>query len=161
MAGLGRAQAERQGYYDNQLRQLLANPTAIYDDPGYKAAFDQGTQAVARSMAANGFIGSGNAAVELQRFGQSFALDYARQRQSLLASMAGGNFNPAQAMSAGFNADTTAWQQLGSSLANLGYTFGAQNAGGSGFPESGFGASTSVPGTMDMGGGYIVNVPGS
>lgn len=159
MASLGRSQANRQAYYDNQLRALLRDPSKILDDPGYQESFRQGTEAVERSASAQGFTGSGNAAIALQRFGQSFASDYLRQQQQLLASLSGAQFNPAQAMSAGANADAQAFQQFGSSLASLGYTFGAGGDGGS-IPSEGFGASTSIPGTMDAGGGYIVNIPG-
>jgi hypothetical protein len=157
MAGLGRSQAERQSYYDNQLRGLMADPSRIYDDPGYQEAQRQGTQAVERSLAASGFVGSGNAAIELQRFGQSFATDYLRQQQQLLASLSGAQFNPASAMSAGANADAQAFSQLGSTLASLGYTFGGGGDGSTG----GYGSSGSVPNTMNIGGGYIVNVPGT
>lgn len=158
MARLGQAQADRQAYYDNQLRWLLQDPAQILKDPGYQLSFDQGVEAVERSASAQGFTGSGNAAIALQRFGQSFASDYLRQQQQLLASLSGAQFNPAQAMSAGAGADASAFQQLGSGLASLGYTMGA--GGGGGYPSEGFGASTSIPGTMDAGGGYIVNVPG-
>lgn len=163
MAGLGKAQARRQQYYDDQLHALIADPSRIYSDPGYLEAQRQGIQAIERSGTLQGFTGSGNAAIALQKFGQSFATDYLRQQQSLLASMAGGQFNPASAMSAGVNADAQAFQQLGSSLASLGYTFGGSGggggSGGSTYGGTGWGGETSIPGTMDMGGGYIVNTP--
>lgn len=158
MANLGRSQADRQAYYDQQLRDLIADPSKLYDDPGYQESMRQGIQAVERAGTLQGFTGSGNAAIALQRFGQSFASDYLRQQQQLLASLSGAQFNPAQAMSAGAGADAQAFQQLGSTLASLGYTFGAGQKSG-GYPSEGFGASTSVPGTMDAGGGYIVNLP--
>src|SRR5690242_19627414 len=101
MAGLGKAQARRQAYYDDQLRALIEDPSRIYSDPGYQEAQDQGVQAVERAGTLKGFTGSGNAAIALQKFGQSFATDYLRQQQSLLASMAGGQFNPATAMGGG------------------------------------------------------------
>jgi hypothetical protein len=159
MARLGNQQAARQAYYDDQLRSLLADPSKIYNDPGYKEAFSQGTQAVERSASAQGFTGSGNAAIALQQFGQSFASDYLRQQQQLLASLSGAQNNPAQAMSAGANANANAYSQLGNTLASLGYTLGKDSDGS--YPSEGFGASTSIPGTMEGSGGYIVNIPGS
>lgn len=169
MAELSRVQAERQGYYDQQLRDLLADPSQIYQDPGYQESFRQGQQAVERSAAAGGFTGSGNAAIALQRFGQSFASDYMRQQQQLLASLSGAQFNPASAASGAAGAyggaaatNIGAFGQLGSALANLGYTFGGGGSGGGGSGSAGgFGTSTSVPGTMNTGGGYIVNIPGT
>lgn len=165
MAGLGKAQARRQAYYDEQLRELIKDPSKIYSDAGYQEAQRQGLQAVERSGTLSGFTGSGNAAIALQKFGQSFATDYLRQQQSLLASMAGGQFNPASAMSAGVNADAQAFQQFGQGMASLGYTLGGAGSGGgsgssgSGYGGTGWGGETSIPGTMDIGGGYIVNTP--
>lgn len=157
MAGLGRSQAERQSHYDAELRALMADPSRIYSDPGYQEAQRQGVQAIERSGTLQGFTGSGNAAIALQKFGQSFATDYLRQQQQLLASLSGAQFNPASAMSAGANADAQAFSQLGSTLASLGYTFGGGGGGGGG----GYGSSGSVPNTMNIGGGYIVNQPGT
>lgn len=162
LAGLGRAQAERQAYYDAQLRDLIKDPSKIYSDPGYIEAQRQGAQAIERAGTLSGFTGSGNAAIALQKFGQSFATDYLRSQQSLLASMAGGQFNPASAMAAGVNADAQAYQQFGNALAGLGYTFGGGNnpsSVGSTYGGTGWGGETSIPGTMDIGGGYIVNNP--
>lgn len=157
MANLGRAQADRQAYYDTQLRELMTNPSRIFEDPGYQEAQRQGIQAVERAGTLKGFTGSGNAAIALQRFGQSFASDYMRQQQQLLASLSGAQFNPASAMGAGASADASAFSQLGNSLASLGYTLGGSGDGGG----TGWGGSSSVPNTMNIGGGYIVNVPGT
>lgn len=162
MAGLGRSQANRQAYYDEQLRALMQDPSKIYEDPGYKEAFGQGTQAVERAGTLSGFTGSGNAAIALQKFGQSFASDYLRQQQQLLAGLSGAQFNPASAMQAGAGAQTDAIGQLGNTLANLGYTFGgAGRGGGGGSAGTGIGTPTSIPGTMNAGGGYIFNMPTS
>lgn len=157
MAALGRSQANRQAYYDQQLRALLEDPSRIYSDPGYQEAQRQGLQAVERSSAAAGFTGSGNAAIALQRFGQAFASDYLRQQQQLFAGLSGANVNPASAMSAGAQSESNAYGQLGNTLASLGYTLG-KGTGGSNYPESGFGSDTSVPGTMEGSGGYIFNM---
>lgn len=160
MAALGRRQANRNDYYDALLRDSLANPGKVLEDPGFKEASRQGAQAVERAGTLKGFTGSGNAAIALQKFGQSFAADYLQRQQSLFASMAGGSFNPAQAYGAAAQTQNQAFDNLGNTLASLGYSFG--NAGGGGASGGNtFGDSTSVPGTMDAGaGGYIFNVPG-
>lgn len=163
MAALGRSQANRQAYYDEQLRALIEDPSKIYEDAGYKEAQRQGIQAIERAGTLSGFTGSGNAAIALQKFGQSFATDYLRQQQSLLASLSGGSFNPASAMQAGSNSDAQAFQMLGSTLASLGYTFGGSGGGGSGTttsPGSIWGSPGPTPGSTSIGGGYIVNTPG-
>jgi len=99
MAGLAGRQEDRQAYFANQLIELMKNPSSILDDPGYQLSFGQGLQAVERSSAAAGFTGSGNAAIALQSYGQSFSSKYLREQQSLLASLSGAQFNPAQAYS--------------------------------------------------------------
>lgn len=159
MSNLGAVQAERQSYYDAELRALMKDPSRIYSDPGYQESQRQGIQAVERAGTLSGFTGSGNAAIALQKFGQSFASDYLRQQQSLLASLSGANVNPASAMSAGGQMETAAFQSYGQLLASLGYALGGSQ--GSGYPSSGYGSSSSVPNTFNIGGGYIVNEQGT
>jgi len=168
MTGIARGQAGRQEYFANQLIDLMQNPSKIFEDPGYQESFAQGTQAVERSNAARGFTGSGNAAIALQKFGQSFSSDYLRQQQNLLASLSGAQFNPIAGYQAGQGAQNDAYSQLGNTLAGLGYAFGGAGAsgGGGGAAAGAVGSSygsygTALPpGTMAGGGGYIVNIPG-
>src|ERR1700754_120119 len=77
---LGDSQNDRQTFFANELVDLMNNPNKILDDPGYKELFDQGTTAINRSNALDGFTGSGNAAIELQQFGQGFASKYLRDQ---------------------------------------------------------------------------------
>lgn len=51
----------------------VAASGAFQANPGYQFAMDQGVQALDRSAAGKGFYGSGNAAVELNKFGQGQA----------------------------------------------------------------------------------------
>lgn len=69
-------------FYRQQMLQLSQNPSSITSMPGWKA----GEQAVQRSMAAQGYQGSGNMMTALQDFGGDF---YMKQMQ-MLASMLGG-----------------------------------------------------------------------
>ena len=60
------------------------------DDPSYKWRFEQGQQAVERSLGARGLLNSGNAAIELQQYGQGAASqEYAAQFSRLLQGMQG------------------------------------------------------------------------
>ena len=60
------------------------------DDPSYKWRLDQGQQAVERSLGARGLLNSGNAAIELQQYGQGAASqEYAAQFGRLLQGMQG------------------------------------------------------------------------
>lgn len=51
-----------------QLQALMANPSGVTNLPGYGA----GLEAVQRGMAAGGFLGSGNMATALQKYGGDF-----------------------------------------------------------------------------------------
>src|SRR5882672_7685187 len=68
--------------YAKQLQDLMKDPSSITKDPGYQFQFDQGQQAVERSMAAKGFLGSGNEAIALTEYGQGFAQNYLKQQET-------------------------------------------------------------------------------
>lgn len=78
--------AGERGQYAGMLRDLMANPGAIINAPGYKA----GEQAIMRKMASQGYLGSGNMMTALHDFGGR-TFDAEAQR---LASLAGANFSP-------------------------------------------------------------------
>lgn len=60
------------------------------DDPSYQWRFQQGQQATERSLAAKGLLNSGNAAIELQQYGQGAASqEYGAQFDRLLKGMSG------------------------------------------------------------------------
>lgn len=105
--------------YQQQLASLMANPSSALSDPGYTAARDQGLQAVSRTMAGQGYLGSGNEAIALDQYGTSFANNYITQQEQLLSQLAGSNIapNPAPGLAAFNNGINTA----GSALASLGY----------------------------------------
>lgn len=92
--------------------EAMANGSFNRSDPSYKWRFQQGQQAVERSLGARGLLNSGNAGIELQQYGQNAAsqeyqAQFERMLQGLsatdseynnkfsrLAAMAGINFNP-------------------------------------------------------------------
>lgn len=60
--------------YMGQLQNLMTNPqSALQSDPGYQFRLQQGEQALARSGAAKGFVGSGNMATALTDYAQGLA----------------------------------------------------------------------------------------
>lgn len=69
-AGMNTLQAngKTQSYNLAELAALEANPSSVQDNPDYQA----GLQAVQRSMAAQGYQGSGNMAQALAKYGSSF-----------------------------------------------------------------------------------------
>ena len=73
--------------YRNKLEAMASGKFGI-DDPSYKFRFEQGQQALERSQAARGFLGSGNAAIELQQYGQeSASQEFGAQFQRLMQGM--------------------------------------------------------------------------
>lgn len=76
-------------YYSGLLKNMVGGQFNS-SDPSYKWRFDQGQQAVERSLAAKGLLNSGNAAIELQEYGQGMASqEYQAQFERLLAAMDG------------------------------------------------------------------------
>ena len=57
----------------NKLNALLQNPSSVEETPGYQFAYNQGLEAVNRTAAAKGQLGSGNRLYDLTKFGQGLA----------------------------------------------------------------------------------------
>ena len=57
----------------NKLNELLQNPESVTSTPGYQFAYNQGLEAVNRTAAAKGNLGSGNRLYDLTKFGQGLA----------------------------------------------------------------------------------------
>lgn len=94
--------------YAAQLAALEANPSSITSTPGYQS----GLEAVERSMAAQGYQGSGNMAAALQQYGGNFFNQQVQQLQSLANPSGAGT-----ALSGAAASNTAA----SSALAALGY----------------------------------------
>lgn len=73
--------------YAQQLQGLMNDPSGVTKLPGYEA----GLQAVQRSMAAQGYNGSGNMMAALSKYGG----DFYNNAVSQLSGLAGANINPA------------------------------------------------------------------
>lgn len=147
----------KQNYYNDQLMQLMANPSTFLDNPLFTSTLKTGTEAVNRSQAAQGFLGSGNQATALMQFGQSFASSQLTQQEQILASLSGaGNASsPSQAVGAATGAQGQEFNQLGSLLASLGYA--TKDLGGGVTSSSGSGGANY--GAWNSGG--TVNFDGS
>jgi len=73
--------------YSSKLQQMMTGEFSP-DDPSYKWRFQQGQQALERSLAARGLLQSGNAAIELQQYGQGAASqEYGAQFQRMMGAM--------------------------------------------------------------------------
>jgi hypothetical protein len=81
------AQKPMGGPYMSMLEKLMTDKDSITQTPGSQFAMEQGQQALARSKAAGGFLGSGNIMSELQKQAQGQASqDYSQQLSDLRAA---------------------------------------------------------------------------
>lgn len=103
--------------YQQKLAQMATGEFSP-DDPSYAWRFQQGQQAAERSLASRGLLNSGNAAIELQQYGQGAASqEYGAQFNRMLQGLAGSedayNTQMGRLMQmAGVNLDPTAGGQL-------------------------------------------------
>lgn len=75
------------GPYMDMLQKLMTDKNSITITPGSQFAQEQGQQALERSQAAKGFLGSGNIMSELQKQGQGIAAqDYTQQLADIRAA---------------------------------------------------------------------------
>lgn len=120
--------------YKDKLAQM-ANPGTEFqsNDPSYQFRFQQGQQAVERSLAAKGMLNSGNAAMELQQYGQGAASqEFQAQHQRMIQSLQGVSQQYDTQMQrlmqmAGVNNDPTSAARLNQGNANIN-TSRVQNA---------------------------------
>lgn len=76
--------------WQKQLQDLLSNPSSIQNDPSYQFRLGQGQQAIERSNAAKGMLGSGNVLAELAKYGQGMASEELGNKTNTLAALMGG-----------------------------------------------------------------------
>jgi hypothetical protein len=173
--GIGLAQYTQgqQAYYNNQLQNLMNNPSGYLQNPLFTSSLAVGEQGVNRSLASQGYLGSGNQQTALLQYGNSFANSQVMQQEQLLAGLSGlqASTSSGQAISAASGAQSSSFNQLGSLLASLGYAANTYGGGGAG---GGYGLGNGTGGTLlgstgyasiSSGGGspqsgYLINTPG-
>lgn len=161
MQGMAQGTYNEQQGFAQQLQTLMANPSSVTSLPGYEFQFQQGSDAVTREMAASGFLGSGNEATALTKYGQGMAQSAYAQQEQMLAGLSGlqAASSPAQYGSVGLSAGNSAFSQLGQAFSSLGYGLGQYNMGPAFTPEDmSIMASGGPSPTMPMG-NYTVNTP--
>lgn len=99
--------------YAQQLSALQSDPSRITSMPGYQA----GLEAVQRSMAAQGYTGSGNMMAALSKYGG----DFYNQQVQQLAGLAGAGISPATGASITAQGLTGAADLTSRGLASIGY----------------------------------------
>jgi hypothetical protein len=132
--------AQYRPQYANALAELQRNPASVQNTPGYRFAFDQGQQALERSAAAKGMLGSGNVLAELQKYGQGMAENQLNNERNFLAKASGAYLDPSTAARIGLQGRMdqlgTYNQAAGSLLSGGGFGGGAGGYGGYA-PQSG------------------------
>lgn len=84
--------APQRGQYQTALQDLMrGGASAVAADPSVQARMKAGTDAVGRSMAAQGYLGSGNILEELQSKGQDIASQEYDNQFNRLSQLAGVN----------------------------------------------------------------------
>ena len=78
----------------NKLNTLLQNPESVASTPGYQFAYNQGLEAVNRTAAAKGQLGSGNRLYDLTKFGQGLASQTYNNTVSQLTNLLNRNQSP-------------------------------------------------------------------
>lgn len=96
-----------------RLDALSRDPSSITSDPGYEA----GLQAVQRSMAAQGYQGSGNMMAALQKYGG----DFYEKAIARLSGLAGAGQNPAAGPTLEMQGNVNATNLIGQSFNRLSY----------------------------------------
>jgi hypothetical protein len=84
------------GSLNADYQSLLKDPSKVQQTAGYQFALDQGNQAINRSAAAKGMLGSGNVLAELAKYGQGMASQrYDKELDNILqgANSAGNQTN--------------------------------------------------------------------
>ena len=105
-AGVADPFARQRPQYQTQLQTLMKDPGSFASSPAYSFAFDQGLEAVNRTAAAKGMLGSGNRLYELTNYGQGMAGQQYFNQANLLATLAGatsGSPGTAGNLEAGYN----------------------------------------------------------
>lgn len=111
MMRLADPQSQYRPEYAAMLRDLMADPSKITSMPGWKG----GMQAVQRSMASQGYQGSGNMMHALQEFGGN---EFNREVQRL-STLAGGS--PTNAAAIGTQGITDSTNLVGQALSRIAY----------------------------------------
>lgn len=151
------------GAYQNQLATLMSSPGSMATSPMYQFAFDQGLNAVNRTQAARGMLGSGNRLYELTNYGQGLAGQQYFNQANLLSGLQSQeqNFalnrgNQLAMLSGAGVGNPYGAAQLGAANQQAGWTSVAQGLGGLANSTSGLFDNTGsyAGGTADMTGFY-------
>jgi hypothetical protein len=145
--------ASQREQYQQQLFQLMSNPSSITSTPGYQFGLTQSQNAVEGSAAANGMVNSGNVLNALSTNAQGYAATQLNNQELLLAQLSGANVgSPGTAGQILQNQNQSNQQSLGT-LGNA-VTSGINqgiNSGGFSNAWNSFTGSNSTTGSENLG----------
>lgn len=113
--------------YQAMLKGLMTDPNSIQETPSYRFRFDQGQNALERSLSAKGYLGSGNLMHDLQNYGQGMASQEYENQFGRLSQLSGAGFGPGSAGSIyqqGANQSIAQNQQTWGNLGTVGRVVG-------------------------------------
>ena len=135
---------------EGRLRSLLDNPNSIQQTAAYKFRFNQGQEALQRSLGAKGLLNSGNRLMELTKYGQDMgSQEYDNQFgriKDLVGGYSGSWIGDKNANTGIYNAQANAWNtaQANADRTRLGYAdIAAQNSRAASTSSGGGGGSRS------------------
>lgn len=102
--------------YARRMEGLMADPSSIEREPGYQA----GQQAIKRTMASQGYTGSGNMMRAMSRYGG----DFFNQTMNMYGGLAGAGINPGTGAQLGMQGRAMGLQAAWNSMDRLGYGVG-------------------------------------
>jgi hypothetical protein len=142
---------------NSALARLLADPSSLRSLPGYQFAQEEGVQALDRSAAARGMLGSGRQSKDLLRFGTGLADQTYGNQFARLMSGAGLGMNATQGQAQGLQGQLGARQTAYGGMMNAAGTIGqgdiaAANARSAGIQNL-FNTGANLAGKA-MGGGF-------
>ena len=137
--------ASQRGQYQQQLSNLINNPSSITSTPGYQFGLQQSQNAVEGSAAANGMVNSGNVLSALSTNAQGYAATQLNNQELLLAQLSGANVGSPGTAGQILQGQNQANQQAAGTLGNAigGAVQQGFNSGAITNPFSSFGASGS------------------
>lgn len=130
------------GRYQDPLYNLVTNPSSITSTPGYQFRFDQGMQALERTLAGSGELSSGKAMTEAEQYGQNFATGELQRQENLLSGLSGAGFGSPGAAGQLFMGGQSPINQVLSNFLGQGLSLGSNLFSSSGlFSSSAMSAS--------------------
>lgn len=120
----------KQNYYDDQLKNLMSDPSSFFKSPIFTSAQKIGLDATAAQGAASGNNRSSTIMKSLFDYGQGFAAQQLQSQESLLAGLTGAQQSAPAAIQANTNAQGQSAEELVALSKGAGSVVGAMNPGG-------------------------------